>query len=63
MVTGERTGWTFDSSMRSSETDEHSLLTEFSEIISPAFSVEMYSSMFWDDDDDVDDILLHYLSC
>jgi len=51
IVTGEQTGWTLDSSMRSSETEAQRRFTEFSEMHSPDFRVSMYSSTFvWEDD-------------
>ena len=40
-MTGDRTGWTLDSSMRSSETEAHSRFTAFSEMISPDLSDSM----------------------
>jgi len=44
IVTGEQTGWTFDSSMRSSETEAQRRFTADSDIGSPDFRVSMYAS-------------------
>ena len=57
MVTGDNTGWTFDSSMSSSDADWHRRRRERSERHSPERNVEIQDSISSDETRDVLDIL------
>jgi hypothetical protein len=52
-VTGDKTGWTFDSSMSSSDADWHNRRRERSERHSPERNVEIHDSISSDETRDV----------
>ena len=58
MVTGDKTGWTFDSSMSNSETEWHNRRRERSERHSPDRSVDIHDSISSDETREVRPIVV-----